>query len=269
MKLSQPDATVYVPDGKPAAQAFRRITHLGIGAHPDDLEIMAFHGILKGRRFGGITCTDGAGSPRAGKYVGYSEDRMRDIRRREQDRAARLGRYGVMIQLRHASRSLRKLEDDLFELLRQLKPKVIYTHNLTDKHDTHIAVAVAAIRAIRRLPRSARPQQVYGCEVWRDLDWLSDDEKISLDLGDDEKLQRQLLTTFRSQLKVKRYDDAVMGRARANATFANPRESDRARRAWLAMDLTPLAHNPKLKFAAFADRHVMAFRKDVLGRLPR
>jgi LmbE family N-acetylglucosaminyl deacetylase len=269
MKLSRPDASVFVPDGKPWAQAFRRVTHLGIGAHPDDLEIMAFHGILKGRRFGGITCTDGAGSPRAGKFVRYTETRMCEVRRREQDRAARLGRYGVMVQLRHPSRSLGALENDLFLLIQQMKPDVIYTHNLADKHATHLAVALATIGAIRRLPRGARPRRVYGCEVWRDLDWLDDGEKVSLDIGKDEKPQRKLLAAFRSQLTGKRYDEAVLGRARANATFANPRESDHVKRVWLAMDLSPLTRNPKLKIAAFVDQRLSAFRRDVIKRLPR
>ena len=37
----------FVPDGAPLSTALARTTHLGIGAHPDDLEIMACHGILE------------------------------------------------------------------------------------------------------------------------------------------------------------------------------------------------------------------------------
>jgi LmbE family N-acetylglucosaminyl deacetylase len=54
------------------SEALARITHLGIGAHQDDLEFMAFHGILAcfrmrdDRWFGGVTCTNGAGSSRTG-----------------------------------------------------------------------------------------------------------------------------------------------------------------------------------------------------------
>ena len=47
MKLFKPDASVFVPDGLPVEDACRRVTHLGIGAHQDDIEIMAFHGIPK------------------------------------------------------------------------------------------------------------------------------------------------------------------------------------------------------------------------------
>ena len=64
MKLHNTSAEILVPVGKPVADALTRITHLGIGAHQDDLEFMAFHGILAGyqdnsRCFGGVTCTNG------------------------------------------------------------------------------------------------------------------------------------------------------------------------------------------------------------------
>ena len=47
MRLRQSSADIFIPDGKPAEEALARITHLGIGAHQDDLEFMAFHGILQ------------------------------------------------------------------------------------------------------------------------------------------------------------------------------------------------------------------------------
>ena len=42
----QPNASVFVPDGLAPDAALARTTHLGIGAHQDDLEFMALHGIL-------------------------------------------------------------------------------------------------------------------------------------------------------------------------------------------------------------------------------
>ena len=35
----------YVPDGSDLSSALARTTHLAIGAHQDDLEIFAYHGI--------------------------------------------------------------------------------------------------------------------------------------------------------------------------------------------------------------------------------
>ena len=62
-----PLARLITPDGKSGPDAINRTTHLGIGAHQDDLEFMAFHGILAcydctDRWFGGVTITDGRGS---------------------------------------------------------------------------------------------------------------------------------------------------------------------------------------------------------------
>ena len=76
MKLYNASAQIFVPDGKSVADALKRITHLGIGAHQDDLEFMAFHGILEcfardQKWFGGVTCTNGAGSSRTGAYAQY------------------------------------------------------------------------------------------------------------------------------------------------------------------------------------------------------
>ena len=47
MTFHNSTAEIYVPDGKSVVAALKRVTHLGIGAHQDDLEFMAFHGILE------------------------------------------------------------------------------------------------------------------------------------------------------------------------------------------------------------------------------
>ena len=104
MKLHQSTAEVFVPDGKPADVALKRITHLGIGAHQDDLEFMAFHGILEcfasdNKSFGGVTCTNGSGSARTGPYANFTDAQMMEVRRGEQRAAAIVGRYGLMVQL--------------------------------------------------------------------------------------------------------------------------------------------------------------------------
>src|SRR5882757_8538741 len=104
MKLNNPTAEIFVPDGRPAAAALKRVTHLGIGAHQDDLEFMAFHGILEcfaraDRWFGGVTCTNGTGSSRTGAYADYTDTKMMAIRRQEQNTAAVIGQFGAMVQL--------------------------------------------------------------------------------------------------------------------------------------------------------------------------
>ncbi len=71
MKFSQTHADFFVPGGGSLESALASTTHLGIGAHPDDLEIMAYPGICacrgqKNLHFSGVVATDGAGSPRSG-----------------------------------------------------------------------------------------------------------------------------------------------------------------------------------------------------------
>jgi hypothetical protein len=104
MKLHNGSTSFFIPDGKPEGEALSRVTHLGIGAHQDDLEFMASHGILNcfardDQWFGGVTCTNGAGSSRSGPYAAFTDEGMMAIRRQEQNTAATVGSFGAMIQL--------------------------------------------------------------------------------------------------------------------------------------------------------------------------
>ena len=111
---------------------------------------------------------------------------------------------------------------------------------------------------------------MHGCEVWRDLDWLPDADKIAHDLSGHEALADALNAVFDSQIAGgKRYDLGVSGRRRANATFSEPHAVDRAASIAFAMDLTPLAHDPSLDIAGYVDTFVQRFREDVRARLLR
>ncbi len=278
MKLHNSTAEIFVPDGKPVAAALKRITHLGIGAHQDDLEFMAFHGILEGHKsrtqsFGGVTCTNGSGSARAGKYKNFSDAQMMAVRQREQNQAAKLGGYGVMIQLDYPSRAVKSstdtaLKDDLKKILAAAKPEVVYTHNLADKHDTHIGVAVAALQAMRELPRRQRPKKVIGCEVWRDLDWLPDAEKVVLDVSGHDKFAAKLNGVFASQIAGgKRYDLATLGRRSAHATFFASHATDAATQLIFGMDLTPLVADDASDIVDYVTGCIEKFRDEVKTKL--
>ena len=252
--------------GLPVEAALKRITHLGIGAHQDDLEFMAFHGIVAGyerRSFGGVVCTNGAGSPGAGGKIAA-------IRRQEQNQAATIGRYGVMIQLDYPSRDVRGAAGDLREILAATRPQVVYTHNPADKHPTHIAVLLAALDAMRALPREHRPARVIGCEVWRDLDWMPDEDKIVMDVTGHDELAAALNAAFASQMAGgKRYDLAVEGRRRANATFLESHAADQAASVILGIDLTPLVEDENRDLAAYVTGFIEKFKADVAAKLKR
>jgi len=278
MKFNRPNASIFIPDGRPIEEAIRRVTHLGVGAHQDDLEIMAFHGILNCFRqpdewFGGIVCTDGSGSPRQGPYASCSNEQMAAIRRREQEKAATIGDYGFLVQLNYTSAQVKdvadhRLKDDLVAILKAAKPSVVYAHNPADKHETHLAASLTVLRALRALPRPERPSRVYGCEVWRDLDWLDDRDKTVLDVGGHENLAAALVGIYDSQIAGgKRYDLAALGRRRANASFFQSHETDKAEGLWFALDLSPLVQDETLDVADFVLARVDRFREAVAANI--
>lgn len=280
MKLNNITADIFIPDAEPEAEALKRITHLGIGAHQDDLEFMGFHGILacfgrNDRWFGGVTCTNGAGSSRTGPYAAFTDAQMMGVRREEQRKAASLGGYGVMFQLDYPSSAVKSatdpvLKNDLKAILAATRPEVVYTHNPADKHDTHIGVVIAALLAMRELPCDQRPKQVVGCEVWRGLDWLSDDEKVLMNVSGRDNLAAALNGVFDSQIAGgKRYDLATQGRRSANATFFESHATDSATQLIFGMDLTPLVVDEGVDIVSHVCGCIDRFREDVRSKLAK
>ncbi len=251
MMFRSENAEVFVPGGGDGTAAVGRTTQLGIGAHQDDLEFMAFSGIAECFRsqsewFGGVICTDGRGSSANGPYAGIDPAELGAIRGREQRQAAEVGRFSFVAQLGYPSAAIRPptgsgLVEDLATVIGAAGPRVIYTHNPADKHATHINVLVAVLEALREVPTDRRPDRLLGCEMWRGLDWLGDEEKVVLDCSGAEHLAAALNGVFDSQIAGgKRYDLAVAGRRRANATLLDSHAGDGAAAVTYAMDLTPL-----------------------------
>jgi LmbE family N-acetylglucosaminyl deacetylase len=280
MQLSRPSAEIFVPDQLTIEKALGRTTHLAVAAHQDDIEIMAFDGILScfqrdERWFTGVVVTDGAGSPRDDLYKDMSDEAMRLVRRKEQRKAAVVGEYAAQVLLDHPSAAVKDprataVIEDLTAVFEAARPEVVYTHNLADKHDTHVAVALRLIAAVRALPAAGRPKQLLGCEVWRDLDWLLDSDKVAFDVSAHENLQAALLGVFDSQIcGGKRYDLATMGRRRAHATYYASHATDQAHGMVFAMDLSPLLADGALDPARFVEKHLQRFRDDVMGRLQK
>jgi LmbE family N-acetylglucosaminyl deacetylase len=279
MKFSLPTAEVYVPDALPVEQALARTTHISFAAHQDDIEIMAAGGILEcfqqeDKWFTGVIVTDGRGSPRTDLYKDYTDDQMHDVRFKEQRKAAVVGEFAAQVFLDFPSKIIKDASqpDPVSDaaLLKATRPEIVYTHNLADKHDTHIGVAMRTIAAIRSLPAADRPKKLYGCEVWRDLDWMPDSEKVQFDLTKHENLQAALLGVFDSQIAGgKRYDLASMGRRRANATYAESHGVDQTLGLSYGMDLTPLIMNPDQDISAFVLNVIQRFSDDVKDRLAR
>lgn len=269
--------SLFIPDNANAAEAQARTSHLGIGAHQSDLESMAFHGIAtcyqqEGAWFSGVTCTDGVGSART--LANKTDQELRTIRAEEQRRAAELGQYSYMAQLGLASATIKNpnsrgtLLDQLEQYLLLSQPEVLYTHNPADKHASHVAVFHAVIEALLRVPPYSRPKKVYGCELWRDLDWLEPEDKIALDVSAYPELAQELNDCFASQIAGgKDYEQAVRGRRRANATFYDSHTVDSVNQLWFAMDLTPLIEEDAPELKDFVQAKLERFQISVLDVL--
>ena len=280
MKLTNPNSDIFIPDAAQVTEALSRTTHLAIVAHQDDIEIMAYHGVAAcfgqpASWFTGVVVTDGAGSARSGLYAEYSDEQMKQVRILEQRKAAYIGEYSCQFQLGYSSAAVkdpanRDVPAELSTILSAARPRTVYLHNLADKHETHIGVSMHAIAALRSLAADQRPAKVYGCEVWRDLDWMPDAHKIPLAVSDRENIGAALVAVFDSQITGgKRYDLATPGRRLANATYFIPRATDTEKAITFAMDLTPLILDPQLSPLTYVTNYIDEFRKDVSAKIGR
>ncbi len=269
---------VFVPDQTDPLAALQRVTHLGIVSHQDDLEIAAYHGITEcfhsgDRWFGGVVVTNGAGSPRKGPYADYTDEEMQQVRLIEQRKAAYVGEYSVMIQLGYPSDELKSegranVAADIAQILEHTQPEILYVHNPCDRHATHVATFLRCLEAIRSLPVEKRPKKVYGCEVWRKLDWLLTQDKVMLKVDKHSHMLRPLLGVFDSQISGgKRYDLAEEGLRYANATYFDSHTTDSTSMLTYAMDLTPLAHDDSIDVEAYTLAYVRHLEQDVRERL--
>ena len=264
LKLNK--GTIYLPNNRNA----KPVKWLCICAHQDDCEIMAVDGILKGyysknNSFALIETTDGGGSARTGKFKDYSDEEMKAIRIKEQISASEIGKYNSLYMLNYTSKEVKdnnnkQIVDEYIKIIRELKPKVIYTHSILDKHPTHIGVALKVIEALRSLPRDEQPTLVYGCEVWRGLDWIDDQRKIGFNVSRNPRLQKRLLDVFESQIEGgKEYTKASIGRRYQNATYYKSHSVDNYKMVSFAIDLLPLIKNPDLSIKEYA----LSFVKDL------
>lgn len=277
--LSLPtNGEVFAPDGLGAEAALSRTTDMAVVAHPDDAEIVGLSGIgdafgSKERWFTAVICTDGAGSVRTAALEELSGGELAAIRWSEQRRASEVGSYAAAVWLGRSSRDLRTgdrsgLVEDLRLVLAATRPEVVFTHNPADRHLTHVAVVTAVLEALSTLGPDDRPRAVYGVEAWGDLDWLPDADKVRFDVSTHTVLASELMACFGSQLAGgKRFDVALAGRRRANATLFDPHRPDEETEVVVAMDLSPLVAGGGGDLGRFLEQKIRRFQREVLDRL--
>ena len=278
MKLNKTEAEIYIPDQTDENSALSRTTSLCITAHQDDIEIMAYGAIVDcydkdDKWFTGVVVTDGAGSPRSGIYEKYTDEDMKKIRIEEQKMASLIGKYSAQLLLSYPSKEVKDANNDavvseLAEIIKECSPEIVYTHNLADKHDTHVSVALRTIAALRKLPKEKRPKKVYSLEVWRGLDWLRDEDKAIFDTSKHPNLAAALLGVYDSQIAGgKRYDLAAIGRRMSNATFFASHDVDESDSISYGLDITELMNDETLSINAFIERYIDNFRVEIIDRI--
>ena len=278
MNFKHKDAQIFAPDGIEIKEALSRTTHMAIGAHQDDVEIMAYDGIIecydsKAKWFSAVVVTDGTGSIRMGSYSNCTDREFKMVRFSEQIQAAKIGKYGSAILLDYPSTEVKSPDSkdivtELSDVISAASPDIMYIHNLTDKHLTHVGVAVKTILAIRSLPKEKRPSSLFGCEVWRSLDWMNDNDKTVFDVDRNTTLAKKLLSVYESQISgAKKYDKAALARRLANSTFFESIKMDSSKALSFAMDLTPLIKDDMLDISSYAVSYIESFKNEVLENI--
>ena len=258
----------------------QKVKWLCICAHQDDCEIMAIDGILKGYRsknysFACVVTADGGGSARTGKFANYTDEMMKEVRIKEQEEASEVGKYHALYLLNYSSKEIKQKDNDdivndYLEILKTYKPEILYTHSILDKHPTHLGVVIKVIKALRKLPKEEQPKIVYGCEVWRDLDWINDDRKICFDVSSNLRLQKNILDVFESQIAGgKAYTKATIGRRYNNATYAQSHSVDSAKLVSYAIDMSELIKNESLSIKEYALSFVNDLYQEIDGALDK
>ncbi|MBQ7307183.1 MAG: PIG-L family deacetylase [Clostridia bacterium] len=274
MEFLNKNANVYYISGD---KDLSKTTHLCISAHQDDVEIMAYSQIYecfndKNKHFTAVNTTNGSGSPRTGKFADYTDEQMVQTRIQEQITAGKMANYHSLIMMMYPSKEIkdfnnRSTVEDLKSIILETKPEVILTHNLMDKHSTHVATCVKVIEALRELKDVYKPKQVIGLEVWRSLDWLSLKDKLCFDTSKNKKLEKDILTVFESQVVGgKRYDLATIGRRLANATFFESHNTDQMKSMNYGVDLTEFVYSDK-NYIDFVNEKLDNFKNEVVSLL--
>ncbi|MFA6866879.1 MAG: PIG-L family deacetylase [Clostridia bacterium] len=272
--------TYFSYDNTPIEKALEKTTHLAISAHQDDIEFMSYNAIAEcfGKQdkwFSAIVLTNGSGSPRNGLYTDITDEKMQQLRILEQKKAAFIGEYASLSMLGYPSSEIKNSEEnksviELANLIKKCNPEFMYTHNPADKHDTHVATAIKVIKAIRTLDKKDRPKKLYGCEVWRSLDWVCEEQKIQFDVSSHPNIANALLGVFDSQIAGgKRYDEATIGRRLANATYSDGHKVDSAKMVSYAIDMTPLIEDDNLTIELYMKNYLDNFTNDIMRKIQK
>lgn len=261
------------------ADACQKTTHLAIGAHQDDVEIMAMSGILEcfgisHNWFSSVTLSTGTGKNRKDIYRTLSDDELKDVRVEEQKKAAIIGNYAVSISMKYQTQEIRMLDsnalEDIKSIILMMKPRIIFMHSPFDNYDTHVAACILTLKALQEVREEYIPERLLGCEVWGSLDWLPTKFKVYLPVQDRENIINACMGVYDSQIYGgKRYDLGVNSRLQSNAVFSLDSKYGYEKKVAFAINLKPLIWKDLNGVLDFIDVVIDSYRKDVLFNLKK
>ncbi len=198
-------------------RALKNATDVAVGAHQDDVEIMAGPQLLKTaadpkRQWLSIIMTDGAASKSILNECSteLTPKQLTDMRQREQREAAQMAgapviqmKYPSAVVNGHMGEGKKREAGYALGTLFAAMPDVenVFGHNPLDKHPTHIAVFAAQTAALR----AAKPEKlkkVVGMEVWGGLTGLPEKmlEIFVVDQQEDLGRLEKIIQLFQSQI---------------------------------------------------------------------
>ena len=208
-----------------------------------------------------------------GKYSEHTDKEMLEARNQEQIRASQIGEYEKLIMLKHNHLDIENddkdnVVKDLQKIILEVQPDVIYTHNIFDKSKTHSKTCKKVVEAILGLPEESRPRLLYGCEIFRSLDWLPDKYKVVFDLSDNKELQARLIGVYDTRMEQsKNYNKAVVGRKLAHATFGISNDNvDEEKMLWYGINLTPVIQKG-IELKEYCTKILNEYNKEMLENI--
>ena len=145
-----------------------------------------------------------------------------EARVQEQMRASQIGEYADLVFLKKSQAEMEDLDNtsivkDLQKMILDLNPDIVYTHNIFDRNLSHIRLTLKVIDAILALPEESRPRLLYGCEIFRSLDWLPERYRVNFDISDNKDIQSRLIGVYDTMLEQSQnFSKAVVGRKLAS-----------------------------------------------------
>lgn len=249
MKLKK--GFVYLPKSRKDG----KVKYLCICAYPSDCETMSIDGIQRGYRAQKYTfsCVSTSNLAADGK-TNLSES---------QKKAAEIGRYNALYFLKYKHEEIKDQENqdlikDYVAIIKELKPRIIYTHSLLDSDPVHVAVAVKVLNALRTMRRYQHPKVIYGCESSRDLDWVKSDKVVCFDNSKNLKLQKQLISVYKDK-----NDNSYIVEATVGRRFVNGLNNKEYKLSTRAINMTTLLRRKELTIKKFA----MGFVDDLYSEI--